>query len=793
MKCKILMLAAVLMLVNCAAYKQLKPKPELLGQESGYIELKKGKKNFSIDKGKKYFVQFPAPQYDYFYLIITSPQRSKFTANLTAQLEKKKRPGALIADETWAPETMSVYPVSKAAPTYYWLIENVPEKIKDLSLKYRYAPQWRFKFEHKYNSYKETLAKNRVDRGVYNAIGTSMHLEGFNYALVMDTVSKHTGLLVSLQKELQALEKIFPPNVVNSTDVAYLNYKKLKKELDEEIAFQTNYSAVLGFFYHEYQTRGNMFAFLGYIEEIVPYFSSKANLPDHIVKESQTCLQKRLAEAPAFYDQRLQTKDDAMPLDTNYFRMGALNRLAQLHAAADLQVSPECSAVIKYMNDFDAKARSLGALRDSLDNVAKYIKEGPAMPGDDFFKGVNARMAKLQGMEPAAIDQSYGKYAAFGCSQKLNAAIGALSADFQKVTAQYRDAENLVVQLNILKPQHEYSAMIGLLKQNAQLGFLIDKYRALDKMSIDEQVKNIRASLGSNSWAQAEGGLKKLHADVNFIDPAMLQVKSSAVADHEDSLYSKVEKVTRAAVNRFCDSNVTTYENIDSLYADSVFLPVYDITFSSGGRKDLQGRKAALVADLAKLKDNEFPARSIKLLYDQFLKTPDDNGVLKARAIVAHGKHYLGDDKEIKIRVSEADPLLAKWITEPKKYRRVFVVPVTDNKRGKNKYVVRFNINIKTDAVFPVYDVNIKLPKEVAANAASTQWYDAIKMNKKELKNEGRFTIGAPTAANDYECQITPVQMNKDKSNYLEIVFNYPAFKVLQVSVMVQKPIIKKN
>jgi hypothetical protein len=121
------------------------------------------------------------------------------------------------------------------------------------------------------------------------------------------------------------------------------------------------------------------------------------------------------------------------------------------------------------------------------------------------------------------------------------------------------------------------------------------------------------------------------------------------------------------------------------------------------------------------------------------------------------------------------------------------VVPVTDNRHGKNKYVVRFNVNVPTDAVFPVYDINVKLPKEVARNASSSQWYEAITCNAKQLKNEGRFSITAPTAANDYECQITPVQMNKDQTNVLEIVFNYAAFKVLQVSVMVQKPIIKKN
>jgi len=792
MKFKIPLLTAALILVNCAAYKELKPKPELQNQEAGYIELKKGKKNFDLKKDTKYFVAFPAPQYDHFYLIITSPQKQKFTSTFTGEFAKQQ-PGKLITDETWSPETMSVYPVDRSKPAYYWLIEQVPQKIEDLSLKYRYAPQWRFKFEHKYASYKEILAKNLVDRSVYRAIGTSMNLEGFNFSLVIDTVTRHTAELQKLQKELLALESIFPPNVVNSTDVAYLNYKKLKGELDEELAFQINYAAALGFFYREYQTRGNVFAFLGYTDDFITYFSMKDKLPQNIFKESKRFLQKRLAEVPSFFDQRLQTKDDAKPLDSSYFRLGALGRLGEHHSASGLTMTPEFAAVAKFMSDFDAKSRMLGGLRDSLDRIMKYVKEGPNMPPDDFFKGVNARIGGLEVIVPAGIGQTYGKYQNFACAQKLNQELGSLSADLLKQIAQYRDAENIVKQLNVLKGQREYSTMIGILKQNQQLGFLLDKYRDLDKMSIEEQAKNISAALANNAWAGAESALKKLHADQNFLDPSMLTIKEGVVHDYEDSLYTKVERVTRARVNKFCDSNATTYENIDSLYTDSVFLPVYDITFSSGSRNDLIERKNALVADLAKMKENEFPARAIKLLYEQFVKTPEDNGVLKARAVVAHGKHYTGDDKQIKDRVSEADPLLAKWITKPKDYRRVLVVPVTDNRHGKNKYVVRFNINIPTDAVFPVYDVNIKLPKEVAQNAATSQWYESISCNKKLLKNEGRFSINAPTSANGYECQITPVQMNKDEANFLEIVFNYNALKVLQVSVMVQKPIIKKN
>ena len=107
--------------------------------------------------------------------------------------------------------------------------------------------------------------------------------------------------------------------------------------------------------------------------------------------------------------------------------------------------------------------------------------------------------------------------------------------------------------------------------------------------------------------------------------------------------------------------------------------------------------------------------------------------------------------------------------------------------------MVKINLQIPSEAKFPVYDVNVKLPQEVAKHAGSKQWYNTIYFNKKVLKNEGRFTITAPDPNNDYIAQITPLQVNKTGNNVIEIRFEYNAFKVLEISVMAQKPIIKKN
>jgi hypothetical protein len=92
-----------------------------------------------------------------------------------------------------------------------------------------------------------------------------------------------------------------------------------------------------------------------------------------------------------------------------------------------------------------------------------------------------------------------------------------------------------------------------------------------------------------------------------------------------------------------------------------------------------------------------------------------------------------------------------------------------------------------------VFDVNIKLPKDLAEKAGKEQWYTEITINKKPIKNEGRFRITSPTPDNDYESLISPVQMDKEGNNILEVRFQHPGFRVFEISAMAQPPIIRKN
>jgi len=798
MKLKCVFLSALLFVTGCATYKQLQPKPEPSPVEQGYIELKHDQKNFELKKEKHYFIAFPGSQEDHFYLILDISDKKKIKTVFTSSLIDKKTLGEKISDETPYPDSISVFPIDNKIPQYFWVIDNVPENMV-LTLKYRYAPQWRYKFETHYTSFNATLAANRVDRTIYNGIGAGFKLDGFNYALVTDTVGRHTAELDKIHKKLLEIENIFPAKILNSKDVAYQNYLALRKDLEDEILFQKSYKTALEFFYKESKCRSNPLDFLAGIDDFTRFFSDKTSYPENLRKEAQSVIKNDLDVLPSFYNQRLGNKTDIKPLEEEFFRLSAFNKTGKLYEAAAIDKSKEYADLMQFMNDFQEKSRTLAALTDSVDKLVNYVKNIPQMPSDEVFKIAITHGESFQAKMPKQFDEHYGKYQKYQCAVALNQEILRFAGALAGQIDQCRQAAVIVSQVNALKAQNDFRGMISILKQNSQISVLGDKYHELDKMSITKQATAVKTALSSNLWAEAEGGLQRLHTDSMFLNLSEVKsMKTGAVLDLEDSLYQKVERLTRAKVNKFLEEKVNTLENVDSLYNDSVFFPAYNITFSSGSKADLIKRKNQLVADLGKMKENEFPAKAIKLLYEQFIRNPEDNGVLKARAIVAHGNHYKfidkkGEENEIRIRVAECNPLSAKWITKPKDYRRIFALPVSDNRRGKNKYVFRLNVRIPTEAAFPVYDVNIKLPKDLAQNAASSQWYDEINCNKKPLKNEGRFSITAPSAANDYECQITPVQMNKDGNNILEVVFTSNSFKVIPVSIMVQKPIIKKN
>ncbi|MBF0430943.1 MAG: hypothetical protein HQK83_06665 [Fibrobacteria bacterium] len=794
MKYKAFFILIAIFFTNCAVYKQLAPEPELSSLEKGYLELKDEDEHFEIEKEDKYFVAFPGPKEKHFYLVLNIKQKDSISSFLTSSLIKKKTVGPQINDETHAPDSLSVYPITDSVQTYYWIINKVHPEETDLKLNYRYVPQWRFKFENKHTEFKSILKQNTVDRNIYNQIGKGYSFEKFNFPTAIDTMTDHLGKQEKVYQALLDIESIFPSSILNSKDVAYLDYLLLKKKLEDEIAFQKKYLATVHFLDKIQKSKGNPGVFLNHVEHFISYFSGTKGYPEHILKECRSILEAQLTTIPPYYDGLLAGKNDIEPFDAELYRLPVLKRIAQLYQASETKQSPDYDLQTSFLTDFDKKSLAVLSTQNTLNKIESSIKALPQMPKDGIFGKIVRELAELQAKLPNPLDATNGKYLEFSCAKALNKAIADLKKSLTEHYQKKNEADNIVRQVNALQAEKDYRAMLGILKDKKHLGFLLNKYKDLDLKSVSEQAKNIGEALQKYVWYKAESGLSQLHRDTNFLNPIKIKsLKDSVVYDLEDSLYIKVDNLTRYRVNQFCENKADTLVDIDSLYSDSVFLPAYDIKFSSGTKGQLIQRKEALVAHLAKLKENEFPAKAITLLYKEFMRAPHKKGVLKARAIVSHGKHYKGSDKKIKRRTWECDPWATKWITEPAKYRRVYAIPITTKKHGPNTYLVRTNIRIKSDAKFPVYDVNIKLPEEIAKNATSEQWYEKITLNKTPLKNEGRFTITAPNAENNYECQLSPVRMKKDESNYVDIYFKHNSFKPIPISVMAQKPIIKKH
>ena len=780
-----LLVLSALFLMRCAAYKELKPDPEISFLEKGFIEIKDGDENFELKKDKKYFMVFPAPAEDDYYLVLEVADRPFLETYFTKVFDDGKGPKIEIPDESADPDRVSVYPVDRSVQKFYWVIEQVRQDMP-LDMDYRYVPRWRYKFETKYSELQETITLNTVNRSPYRNIGSAFDLEGFDYTSEISQVKKKFTNLVTVQGQMDSLKTILPDHIINSEDEAFKDYTTLKEELEEEIAFQKDYVNVLTLFKYETESRNNPEQFAAHIDDFVSALENRDNFPDNVKQTIKQVFGKRLPELTVFFDEVIRSQKTADALDIN------VEGAKQLYARTGNMQSEDFKQQAQFVETYNAKVKAVNDAEAQLNKIKASIKG--KMPSNTFFSGLVTQINKLQYKLPSEIGSSAGKYRNYSCVSALNKKIRALRNRVKNTARQYREADLLVPQINALKNRKDYRSVRRLLNQNSHLVFLKDLYKGLDQLSLDDQSRKIKNALKNGEWMKAENYLKDLHYDQDFLFPQQINPKKKAlVTSLEDSLFANIERTSLSRARKFVEENITTTENVEELYNNPVFEPVYLPTFSSRGKSDLDRRIKKLNDKLIYLREREFPERAIKQLYSDFIRDPNADGVYKARAVVVHGKHYTGEDRSIRNRVAECDPWASKWITKPKTYRKVFALPTTDNKRGTNTYVFRLNIRIPSEAKFPVYDINIKLPKSVAKSAASEQWYERITLNKKPVKNEGRFTITAPTAANNYECQIGPVRMVKDADNVLEVRFKHSSFKAFEVSVMAQKPIIKKH
>lgn len=728
-------------LAGCASFKELEPKPDVLPLERGYIELKNDKENFVLEKDTKYFIKFPRPGQDHFSLVLRLSLKPALHTFFTSDFESGDGRYTIIPDEAMGNDSVCVYSLESNVPTFYWVIDTVRHDV-ELAMRYRYVPQWRYTFENKYTEYRDILSKNLVDRTTYKSIDANYTFSHFDFPNELEIVSDRAANIKAMKSELVRLENVFPKGIEATRDTAYENYQALRKSVDEELNFQDRYKTLLTFFQKEEGTKGNAAKFL----EATPFFTevlaSREKYPPGAMEKADGVMAQRLSELHTYYDRKLEEKNDLEKITPQ----PTLGIVRGLYEAIGRTMPKEFQSQVKFVERFNTEATGVAAANDGIRDLNAYFQKHIPAPASGFYADLLGRVGTIRSHIPeseAAKNPEYGNHA---CATLLA----------QEIT-----------RLN---------------------------QKANDMQAIYQGSADVASQVGVRAWGPAESRLKLLFNDksVEGFNTIAAQ-KQLLVRKFESEIYNGVKLSSEQRVDVFVKNHEMDINNVAALYEDSSFVPTHELSFSSLGPNDLAQKRKQIQDYLDKMKYVQFPETAIKDVYREFSRNINDHGVERARAIVEHGKYYRGTDTQVKRLIEECNPALPKWIVKPKEYRRFFALPTTSNRNGSNEYMFRLRLQIPSEAQFPVFDINIKLPPDVAEKAGREQWYDDITINKKPIRNEGRFRITAPTSANEYECQISPVEMDKEGNNILEVRFKYPGFKVLELSGMAQVPIIRKN
>jgi hypothetical protein len=783
MKKLFILLIAVAIFSGCAAYKELEPKPEILHMENGYLSVLDGGDPFEFDEDGKYFIKFPRPEQENTYLVIKSDQLGSFNSYLTRSFDDGEGTIIKLPNESTDPSVISVYPVERSVPFFFWVAEGMPKDM-EFRAEYRYVAIWRFKFENKHTEFREILDQNTTDRSLYEQIGVSISAAEIDYDSEISGVSARTKRLQHVQGQMKEIASILPANL-DRNDPAYRNYEQLSKDLDAELKFQANYQEMLSLMKASSSVKGGTQSIAQNPAGYIALLANSAAFPANVLNEAKASVAARLSGMTDYFERELRKKNDISPINFE------IDKVAELYALSGAGSDRNFEELHRFVREFNSTSSELETARDDFDAILSEVSKANGWPSNSFYTSMLSRTSNISYRIPQFPASKQGKYRSYACAGLLERACSSLVNSASRHESFFRRSESLVPQINMLKSQAKYRDIIKLLKQNSDIEFLSKQYADVDEMSLGQQRDNITSAFSRRDWPGAETALRTLHNDGYFLNPSLVaRRKANLVESYEDSLLNRVQKESSRRAMEFANANITTVNDVEGLYQNPAFQAVHQITFTSGDPSGLVQKKQALEKTLSNLRDVEFPSRAIDALYKDFSRDPS---VLKARAIVVHGNHYNGKTSKFKNLAAEVDPMAAKWITKATDYRKIYVLPVSSNTQGENEYVFRVNLQIPTEAKFPVYDVNIRLPKAIAGGAAQKQWYDKMTFNGKLLKNEGRFSITAPTSANDYESQITPLQVNKTGDNVLEVRFKHGSFDVFEVSLMAQKPIIKKN
>ena len=777
------------LLGGCATFKELEPAPPLQPAERGFIELRNDKENFLLKKGNKYFIKFPGPLDVHFYLVLQTSAKRTVHNYYTTTFNDGKPPILPVVDEAVDKDSLSVFAIDTSNAFYYWVIDTVYQDAP-LSIRYRYVPQWRYTVENMYDLYRRILVDNSIERHVYEAMGPQFNFSTFDAAAEQQKLQAKNKLLSDMNSELVKLEKVFPANIATSHDTMYQRYVGLRDDTRNEIQFQADYDVVLSILQKESETKGNFISFMNRAQEFEQFLHQETRFRAPIVEYLKSVFLRRLEEALPSYEAQLRGKNDISDIELTPL----IGDVEKLFIACDQQLPIDLIHVRTYVNGFNVLAKGVRNAETTYEAVISAMQQKTPWPENSYYSELISNLDKAKITNTENELDSFEQFRYVKSTTLLNASVRDVMKKIDQREAQFRMAAGIVQQINALRPQKDYIGIIKILRANRDTTFVGAHYSDVDALLLKSQADKIREQLDAQDWKGTEDGLSVLFNDLNYLSPSQISSKKfQTVQSLESDLFERVKKLSFERVDMFTKTNEATINNVTALYVDSSFLPVYTLTFSSESPGQVTQKRNTIQAYLNEVKTLRFPEAAIRIIYRELTQAPRDHGVEKSHAILVHAKFYKGQDKSIRTIIDECDPLIAKQLIKPKEYRRILVIPVNAVAVSSNEYLFRINIKIPSEAKFPVYDINIKVPAAIADNAGNKQWFSMILLNKKVVKTEGHMRITAPSKDNSYEAQITPVEMSKDGENIIEVQFNYPSFQLFEVSVMAQVPIIRKN
>ena len=150
---------SLIALSGCTTIEELQPIPEIVPSEGPYRDLKNKDENFKLKKNDQYFIKFPRPDREDFYLVLVGKNKPKIHSNLKSFFDAKAeslltrsfgfKEGSiqLIPDENTQSDSVILYSIDSISASYSWIIDTVREDI-DLALRYRYVRHWRYVYEN---------------------------------------------------------------------------------------------------------------------------------------------------------------------------------------------------------------------------------------------------------------------------------------------------------------------------------------------------------------------------------------------------------------------------------------------------------------------------------------------------------------------------------------------------------------------------------------------------------------------------------------------------------------------